>query len=178
MKVYLTNSGCTVIKEKGDPSFRARGYGGTPIAQASRIFYHVKNTLNKRGYDLIKKRMVGDKPFFHMTDDLNQYVRTRKASSKTPHIYIYDNSYMVRDAGKELDKTGYVDFSLGTNIFNLQPNTNELLNQLESVNDAELIEWANKNTFDKKFESPLTPEDRNNIVYYRTIYPIKGKLYA
>ena len=51
----------------------------------STVWYHIKEELNKQGYDFIKKEMAKDG---HMVDDGEYYIRSRDKS-----IRIYQNNY-------------------------------------------------------------------------------------
>ena len=96
----LDNHFCKVEKEEGDPHFSNSGW-----TYAESIFlYHVKRELIKQGHDVIKKRMWKDG---HMTDDTNQYIRSRNV--KDPEaFYVYNSNCAIWDAGIKFNDTGMV----------------------------------------------------------------------
>jgi len=110
MKVQLKGNACIVTKEKGDKNF----YGVVNAAGESALLYHVKNILNKQGYDLIKKRMHKDG---HLVSDMQQYLRARKKNSdNTKNICIYNPNWLVE--GAEVDyNQGQVILSVEYNYF-------------------------------------------------------------
>ena len=55
------------------------------LYKESTVWYHIKEELNKQGYDFIKKEMAKDG---HMVDDGEYYIRSRDKS-----IRIYQNDY-------------------------------------------------------------------------------------
>ena len=112
MKVSINNGECLVEKEKGDPYFKHSNWSSAE----STFLYHVKNELNKQGYDLIKKRMWKDG---HLMDDIQQYLRARK-NTKDPSkdICIWNGNYMIFDAGKQFNKEGRVILPVEYGIFN------------------------------------------------------------
>jgi len=83
-----------VEREKGDPKY----------ATESTLLYHIKNHLNKKGFNLIKKRMWKDG---HLVDDTQQYLRSRKPDEKDS-IYIHSTHYAIRDISEEWNKYGEV----------------------------------------------------------------------
>lgn len=114
MKVEIKGNECIITREQDDPRFKDGGFAGGNAGE-SRLLYHVKNILNKRGYDLIKKRMWRDG---HMVDDLQQYLRTRKPTGDpNKDIYIYNNFWQIRGAEEDFNKDGQVILSIGTDIF-------------------------------------------------------------
>lgn len=125
MKITFDGNGLTLTREEGDPKF----YGLRNGKGESNLLHYLKTELNKRGFDLIKKRMWKDG---HLVDDMQQYLRTRNQSSKTPHIYIYSHMWAVR--GLESDwNDGKVEVSMDFDIFGKQPNAKELSKQLLEV---------------------------------------------
>lgn len=111
MKVELLEHRCIVTKEPGDPRFS----GVVNAAGESRLLFHVKKILNKRGYDLIKKRMWKDD---HMVDDMRQYLRTRKPSGDVnKDIYIYNSNWNVEGAESALNRDGKVVLTVERNVF-------------------------------------------------------------
>ena len=112
MKVVIKGNACIVTREPNDPRFS----GVVNAAGESRLLYHVKSTLNKQGYDLIKKRMSKDG---HLVSDLQQYLRTRKRTGNpTKDIYIYNANWQVEGAEVEFNEKGQVILSVITDIFN------------------------------------------------------------
>jgi len=115
MKLSISGNTLTVTREPGDPMFRRSGW--CPDA-GSQLLYHVKRLLNKAGCDLIKKRMARDG---HLVDDMQQYLRTRKATSKGPHIYVSDNMWSIRCSAEEFNKEGATTLMLAFDVFSKQP---------------------------------------------------------
>ena len=100
-----------VTREKGDKKFRDGGYADGE----STLLYHLKNHLNKMGYDLIKKRMYKDG---HLVDDTQQYLRTRKATGDPEKdIMIYSTFYAIRGANEDWNNNGVVTLQLVTGIY-------------------------------------------------------------
>lgn len=100
MKVTLNQSGhpkaygtCIVEREPGDPYFYTD----------SVMMYHMKQELNKQGYDLIKKRMWRDG---HLVDDRQQYLRSRNVKAKNL-IMIWWPHYSVRNAFPDFNSGEY-----------------------------------------------------------------------
>ena len=114
MKVVINGHQCIITKEPGDPRFSGR----INAAGESRLLYHIKNILNKRGYDLIKKRMQKDG---HLMSEMQQYLRTRKKTG-TPEkdIYIYNSNWNIEGADDTLNRDGQVILSVETDVFNIQ----------------------------------------------------------
>ena len=99
-----------VFREKGDTAY----YGVMNAAGESKLFYAIKNHLNARGYDLIKKRMWRDG---HLVDDMQQYIRTRKPSGDPEKdIYIVNGRWAIEGA-EIMYNTGSVVLQLYTDIF-------------------------------------------------------------
>jgi hypothetical protein len=106
MKVTVDkiNGKVMVEKEKGDPNFKRSGWGDAE----STFLYHVKQELQKQGYDCIKKRMWKDG---HLVDDTQQYIRDRKGN-----WCVYNWMYATYDAGEVFNEDGayelaYVELS-------------------------------------------------------------------
>lgn len=110
MKVEIQGTRCIVTREEGDPRFS----GVREAAGESRLLYHVKNTLNEQGYDLIKKRMWKDG---HMMDDKQQYLRTRCPGAGKADIAIFNNSWAIRGAEEPFNKDGRVELLVVENFF-------------------------------------------------------------
>lgn len=112
MKVEINGHQCIVTKEPEDPKFSGR----INAAGESRLLYHVKNILNKKGYNLIKKRMHKDG---HLVSDMQQYLRTKKKTG-TPEkdIYIYNSQWQIEGADDILNRDGKVILSVETDVFN------------------------------------------------------------
>lgn len=111
MHVEIKGNVCIVRREEGDPKFSGVVNG----AGESRLLYHVKNELNKQGYDLIKKRMWKDG---HLMDDMQQYLRTRKKGAGKADIYIYNPNWNVCGAEEDFNRTGEVELAVETDVFN------------------------------------------------------------
>lgn len=112
MIIEIRDHSCIVTKEPGDPRFS----GVVNAAGESRLLYHVKNILNARGYDLIKKRAYKDG---HLLDDMQQYLRTRKPSGDPKKdIYVYSSFFAIEGADEVLNRKGQVCLTVETNVFN------------------------------------------------------------
>lgn len=112
MKVEIRNNDCVVTREKGDPICS----GIVNAAGESRLLYHIKNILNKQGYDLIKKRMWKDG---HLMDDMQQYLRTRKPSGDPKKdIYIWNTYWLIRGAEEDFNTNGETTFGVMYDVFN------------------------------------------------------------
>ena len=111
MKVTIKGHACIVIKESGDPHFS----GVVNAAGESRLLYHVKNILNKQGYDLIKKRMHKDG---HLVDDLQQYLRTRKKTGvPEKDICIWNQNWAIEGAEAPFNRDDQVVLTVETDVF-------------------------------------------------------------
>jgi hypothetical protein len=111
LKVEIKNHACIVTREPGDPRFS----GVAKAKGESRLLYHIKNILNAQGYDLIKKRMWKDG---HLVDDMQQYLRTRKATGNPEKdIYIWNGQFAIRGAEEPLNESGTVTLNVETNVF-------------------------------------------------------------
>lgn len=112
MKVRIEGSACIVTREPGDPRFKASEWTVDP---ESTLLYHIKNILNKQGYDLIKKRMWKDG---HMVDDKQQYLRTRKPSGDPQKdIYIWNGSWAIAGAEEDFNERGETTLSVEYDVF-------------------------------------------------------------
>jgi len=101
MKYKIKGQVLTIIKEKSDMYFK----------NESHLLYHVKNLLNKNGFDLIKKRMWKDG---HLVSDTQQYLRERKPKKKKCMI-VMDYHYSIRSSSELLNKNGQVEFAIFNN---------------------------------------------------------------
>lgn len=110
---------CVVTKEPGDPTFRDGGWG----TGESRLLYHVKQILNRRGYDFIKKRMVNDGLTFPGDQ---QYLRERKTKKRC--LVIYNPNYDVEFANEPFNREGKVTLEL-CDIYEELPETKFKMNQ-------------------------------------------------
>ena len=117
MKVKIEGLHCIVTKEPGDPVFRNSGWASAE----STFLYHVKKALIAQGHDVIKKRMWKDG---HMMDERQQYIRTRSRRSPKPHLYIWNDSWAVYDAGREFNYAGEVVLAVATDVFQLRKRKN------------------------------------------------------
>ncbi len=118
MKVQLNRRQgfCKVIRESGDPKFRDGSWG----SGESRLLYNVKQILNRRGFDLIKKRMARDKMFQHMVSDEQLYLRSRRPHK--PHrpmmdMMIWNPHWQIRGANDDFNKDGSVTLEVITDAF-------------------------------------------------------------
>jgi hypothetical protein len=111
MKVKIINHNCIITKESGDPVFS----GVKNAAGESRLLHHIKNILNRQGYNLIKKRMWKDG---HLMDDMQQYLRTKKPTGNpNKDIYIWNSMWAINGADFYLKRDGEVTLSVETNVF-------------------------------------------------------------
>lgn len=109
MKVQLEtnengNGHCFVNREPGDPKFR----NGTWGSGESRLLYHVKQILNRQGYNFIKKRMWKDG---HMVSEQQLYLRERKPKNGRL-LGIYSHFWQIRGAEEDFNKNGEVMFTV------------------------------------------------------------------
>jgi hypothetical protein len=111
MKITVKENCLVITREKGDTKYTNSGWS----TAESKLLYHIKEKLNSQGYDLIKKRMWKDG---HLVDNEQQYLRTRNKNSKCPHIYIYNSSWQVYDAGRDLMEKNETTLSIVRDIFN------------------------------------------------------------
>lgn len=134
MKVFLDfdNHSCKVVKEKYEKPIPLSGwirkYGGDP---SSTLLYKIKKELNKKGWNIIKKRMNKDG---YLTSEERQYLVTREKNGN--NFCIYDGLYDIRDAREEYNKLGEIILNLdcenGFEYKEMNPyskNTKELLEQ-------------------------------------------------
>jgi len=113
MKVTIRGGKCTVTRTRGDKKY-PETMGGE-----STLLYHVKQYLNKRGYDLIKKRMWKDG---HMFDERQQYLRARTWNvPKSKNIAIFDGEWNIRNSAKEFNDTGKVTFLVIRDMMSKEP---------------------------------------------------------
>jgi hypothetical protein len=125
MKILFEGGGLSVTREEGDPKF----YGVREGKGESNFLHYLKTELNKKGFDLIKKRAWKDG---HLLDDMQQYLRTKNKSSKTPHVYIISNMWAIR--GLEVDwNEGQVYVSMEFDVFNVQPDCVNMVKKLLEV---------------------------------------------
>lgn len=105
IKLRTRQDYCEVIREPGDPVFS----GVRNAAGESRLLYHLKEELKRRGYDVIKKRMAKDG---HLVSDMQQYVRTRKSYGPGPVFCIWNSRWAIEGAEKEFNREGRVRLAM------------------------------------------------------------------
>jgi hypothetical protein len=111
MKVIMKKGCCIVRRTKDDPTFKDSEWGSAE----SQLLYRIKGILNKRGYELIKKRMWRDG---HLMDDNQLYLRTKKPSGKpSKDIYIYNSNWAVEGAEVDFNKKGETVLTVVTGVF-------------------------------------------------------------
>jgi len=90
---------CTVTKESGDKKF----YRSEWALAESGFLHQVKLALIEQGFDVIKKRMWKDG---NLVDDIQQYVRTRKWTSKdaSNEWAIYNSNWAIYDLGEQFNE--------------------------------------------------------------------------
>jgi hypothetical protein len=112
MKIQIQDHCVIVTREKSDPVFS----GIVNAAGESRLLYHIKNILNKQGYDLIKKRMWRDG---HLMDEMQQYLRTRKKTGDPKRdIYIWNTNWNVEGAEVDFNTRGETKLAIEYDVFN------------------------------------------------------------
>jgi hypothetical protein len=112
MKVEMREHSCIVTREEGDK--RISG-GERNAAGESQLLHQVKQELIAKGYDLIKKRMWKDG---HLVDDLQQYLRTRKASGDpAKDVYIYNGHWAIEGADSTYNELGSVALTVISSVF-------------------------------------------------------------
>ena len=105
MKLILNKVTVEIIREDGDGR----------IKDESQLLYRIKEHLNARGGDFIKKRMHKDG---HLTDDLRQYVRVRKTTGLSKQdIAIHNGAWAITDAAQEFNSRGRVTLNVERAIF-------------------------------------------------------------
>lgn len=108
MIVSIVGESCYVYRQPGDPEFRAnrsRNSWSPPgwHAAESRLLYNVQKTLDRRGYDLIKKRMWRDGHMFG--SEHTQYLRSRNLHA-VPSLYVYHADYALDVAAESYNVLG------------------------------------------------------------------------
>lgn len=93
----LETNSCVVTREPNDKRLSRPGWTGTDAD--STFWYHVAKTLQKQGYDVIRKRMSKDGHMYG--SDSTQYVRSR---DKKKGFMIYDGDYALRFAFEDFNK--------------------------------------------------------------------------
>src|SRR3990172_5756801 len=94
MKIIMTTRSFKVFKEKKDPKFYGKysHYQGWGSGE-SKLLYHIKKELNKIGFDVIKRKMSGQRSF-----------------------YIYDSHYSIRNLADDWNKNGEIELRMVWNI--------------------------------------------------------------
>ena len=105
MIVTLSDNRCVVEQESTDPRY----YGIVNAAGESRLLYAIKQKLNTRGYDFIKKRMWRDG---HMVDEMQQYLRERKPNKQGRQLAIFNGLFAIEGADETLNRLGKVTLSV------------------------------------------------------------------
>ena len=100
------NGTCLVEREPGDRRYRRGGYGS--LAE-SHLLHHVKEALNKQGYNFIKKRMWRDG---HMVDENQSYLRERVARKGKRCLTIRNGSFAIYEAGERFNIDGMVSLDV------------------------------------------------------------------
>lgn len=92
----------TIKREETDPVFS----GVANAAGESRLLYHLKQKLNKMGFNFIKKRMWRDG---HMVDDMQQYLRPRKIGNKPENNFcLFNWHWAICGLDEDLKKDGEI----------------------------------------------------------------------
>lgn len=122
-----------VVREAGDIVYRNNGYAGANAGE-SRLLYHVKQKLNDAGCDLVKKRMWKDG---HLVGDQQQYLRVRKMSTDTPHVFIHNGYWQVEGAEVDFNERGETCLQVTMDVFGSQPDCLERLMKVNEVLDEQ-----------------------------------------
>jgi hypothetical protein len=114
MIVTVVDRTCYVYRQPGDPIFHPNRSGSSwspPgwYGAESRLLHHVRNILNARGYDLIKKRMWRDGHLFG--SEHTQYLRSRIIKG-APSLCIYHANYAIEIAAEVFNKFGRVELAV------------------------------------------------------------------
>lgn len=114
MIVSIVGGSCYVYREPGDPVFRPNRsrYSWSPpgwYGAESRLLHHVRRILNRRGYDLIKRRMWRDGHMFG--SDQSQYLRSRDLQA-VPSLYIFHADYALEVAAESFNVLGRVELEV------------------------------------------------------------------
>jgi hypothetical protein len=114
MIVTVVDRTCYVYRQPSDPIFHPNRSGSSwspPgwYGAESRLFHQVKLILNRRGYDLIKKRMWKDGHLFGT--EHTQYLRSRSIKTM-PSLCIYHANYAMEIAAEVFNKLGMVELAV------------------------------------------------------------------
>ena len=107
MEVKLEDRACVIVRGANDPKY----YGTRHAKGESSLLHALKNELNKRGFDFIKKRMWKDG---HLVNDMQQYLRERKPVNGC-QLGIYNDAWAIEGANDAYNDRGCVTLS----VFNL-----------------------------------------------------------
>jgi hypothetical protein len=114
MIATIVDCTCYVYHQPGDPTFRPNRSGSSwspPgwYGAESRLLHHVLRILNRRDYDLIKRRMWRDG---HMVGtEHTQYLRSRSIKS-IPSLCIYHADHAVESAAESFNVLGMVELAV------------------------------------------------------------------
>lgn len=108
MIVSIAGDSCYVYREPGDPVFRpnrSRSSWSPPgwCAAESRLLHSVQKILDRRGYDILKKRMWRDGHMFG--SEHTQYLRSRNLGA-VPSLYVYHSDYALEVAAESFNILG------------------------------------------------------------------------
>jgi hypothetical protein len=106
----------TLFREPADYRPRRSVWNPDPL---STLLHWVKNALNARGFDLVKRRMWRDGHMYG--DETLSYLRTRKPTSPGPHVYVYDGDYAIRDAVRDWWVEGEIELLVEHDVYHRQP---------------------------------------------------------
>ena len=114
MLVSIVGCSAYIYREPGDPLFRpnrSRHSWSPPgwYGAESRLLYNVQKALNRRGYDLLKKRMWRDGHMFG--SDHTQYLRSHNIKA-IPSLYIYHADYALEVAAESYNVLGRARFDV------------------------------------------------------------------
>jgi hypothetical protein len=140
MLLKINGNNLEVTREKTDPKVKASQWNPDTL---SSVLYRIAKYFNAAGCDLIKKRMAKDG---HLVDDMQHYLRTRKATSKGPHIYITDNLWNIRDIAEDYNACKPVQLEITFDVYSRQPDCKKELakvaKRLNTAFDATLLSAA------------------------------------
>lgn len=113
--------GLYVSKPEGGDEAKASGFTRDVHGWGKEIhlLHLIRKRLEQAGIYLARKKVQGDKQFFHMFGDEHMcYLRTpTKAKSTMPHFWIIDDQYAVRPTANEYNKGETVRFQITGDIF-------------------------------------------------------------
>mgnify|MGYP001031285476 CR=1 FL=1 len=155
MIVSIVNSRCYVHREPGAPVLRpnrSRSSWSPPgwCAAESRLLHNVQKILDRRGYDLIKKRMWKDGHMFG--SEHTQYLRSRNLRA-IPSLYIHHADYAVEVAAESFNVLGRVVLDVVYGVGReddpeFERSCREWVRRRESASPCYEVSWVGEATID------------------------------